>query len=104
MYKRTSKKSLNAAAATGNGTTVDFGGSKSPHRVRWFIHAAGVTSGATVKTDVSYDGTNWVEAASTTVSATGNTTGTIDGPVRFCRHRISARTDGTYTSYFEAGV
>lgn len=97
---------ISAQAATGAGTTVDFG-PRPVKDVRYFIKATGVTSGATIKIECSADNVTWyVYGSSITVSATGNTTAvhTASGVTvaRYWRANVTARTDGTYTVDLEA--
>jgi hypothetical protein len=111
MFTRPRRKtavSLSAKAATGAGTTIDLGSACS-RDLRYFIAATGVTTGATIKVEVSHDGSTWyVFGSSIAISASGNTHGLVStqgaGIPRYVRLNITARTDGTYTGYLEADI
>jgi hypothetical protein len=90
--------------ATFNGTAFDLGVNRTASKVRWSIKAASVTTGATIKIQTSPDNTNWYDASTQTVNATGNTTAVIDAVSRYIRVAITARTDGTYSAYLDALV
>lgn len=105
--RRKNAVTLSAVATTGAGSTVDFGA--APIRdIRYYIKATAVTTGATIKWEVSYDGLTWfVWGSSVTVNATGNTAAPIQstsgvGLPQYWRANITARTDGTYTVYLGA--
>jgi hypothetical protein len=87
---------LSAVTATGAGSTIDLG-LRTLDVIRWWILASAVTTGGTVKIQVSNDGTNWADAATQAVAANGLLTGTVSGPFRYIRGNLTARTDGTYT-------
>ena len=94
--------SLSAVTTTASGTTIDFG-KKPIQSVRYYINAASISTGGTVVIEASPDeGTTWYVAATVAISATGKTSGQINGPGRHWRARVSARTDGTYSAYLEA--
>jgi hypothetical protein len=96
-YKNSSNNTLlSAVTATGAGAVKDLG-LRTLDGIRWWILASAVTTGGTVKIQVSNDGTNWADAATQAVSANGLLTGTVSGPFRYLRANLSARTDGTYT-------
>lgn len=90
---------LSAVTATGAGSTKTARlGNKPVDKLRYYIVAATITTGGTVKIQGSEDGTVWFDLATVAITATGNTAGTIDGPIpRYYRANLTARTDGTYT-------
>ena len=104
--RKTPTISLNAKAATGAGSTVDFG-DRIVRDVRYYLTQASVTTGATIKIEASYDGTTFFVFSSITANANGNTMAFVDsiagrGMPRYWRANITARTDGTYTLYLGA--
>lgn len=106
--KRKSAVSLSAKAATGAGTAIDLGSACS-RDLRYYVAATSVTSGATIRVEVSNDNTTWyVFGSAITITANGNTSGLVSaqgaGVARYVRLNITARTDGTYTGYLEADI
>ena len=108
--RRKTAISLSAVVATGAGSTVDFG--PTPVRnVVYFYKAATVTTGGTLKIQVSHDGTLWYDWQTIAISATGdvaalvtNATAAENALPRYWRANLSARTDGTYTVYLGGTV
>jgi hypothetical protein len=92
---------LSAVVVDGAGTALQLDNGRSYERLRWYVIASAVTTGATVTIEVSPDGTNWAVAATSAVSATGVTSGTIDSPFAYVRAKVASRTDGTYTVKYE---
>ena len=104
---------LSAVVVDGAGTALQLDNGRSYERLRWYVIASAVTTGATVTIEVSPDGTNWAVAATSAVSATGDdghhrvvsatgvTSGTIDSPFAYVRAKVASRTDGTYTVKYE---
>jgi hypothetical protein len=95
MLVRNAKVLLNAVVATGAGTEVfdcprlrDF---------TFFIQAASVTTGATLKIQSISPSGQWHDVATIAVTANGNTVSTVTGAHEQLRANITARTDGTYT-------
>lgn len=100
--RRVRGTTLTAVVATGAGTAVDFGAEAPVRDVRYFIKATAVTTGATIKWEVSYDNVTWfVFGSSVAVGATGNTSAGITtagvGAPRYWRANVTSYTDGTYT-------
>lgn len=89
---------------TGAGTAWDLGTNKAAYRFRYWVKGASVTTGGTVKLQLSYDGTNFFDAATATVNANGVFSGTVDGPARYARLNVTARTDGTFDGRIDALV
>jgi hypothetical protein len=89
---------LSGVTATGASATKTVLGDLAVLSLRYFIKATGITTGGTVLIEGSHDGTNWYPLATAAISATGNTTGVVTGPVgKYWRVNLSARTDGTYS-------
>lgn len=85
-------------------SAVDYG-DKPPRTVRGYVKAASVTTGGTVQLQVSADNTNWASAGSATANANGGWAIVADGPGRYWRLQLTARTDGTFSDgYIEAAT
>lgn len=78
------------ATATGNGTVARPVGAKGT------LMVSGITT-ATIKVEVSHDGTTYVQLG---VDITADGATTIDTPVMYLRARISAYTSGTIYARF----
>lgn len=87
---------LNAVTALTTGRTITVPGDTVVKTLRWWIYTPGAAVG-TVLIEGSYDGTNWGTLASQAVAAAGLLTGTISGPFKYYRARVSAYTSGTYS-------
>jgi hypothetical protein len=89
---------LSAVTATGASATKTVVGDAAVLALRWFVKATAVTTGGTVLIEGSHNGTDWFPLATAAVTATGNTTGVVTGPIgKYWRVNLSARTDGTYS-------
>lgn len=67
------------------------------------VTAIGVTTGATIKLQGSYDGNNWIDLATRTVSANGTTEDSVANKYfPKLRVNIASRTDGSYTVFVGA--
>ena len=99
--------SLAAVTSTGAGSSIDFG--PAPVRnVVYYLKQASVTTGGTIKIQVSHDGTLWYDWQSITANADGDTAALVTNATaaenalpRYWRGNLSARTDGTFTLYIE---
>ena len=110
---KTKLLSLNAAVATGAGAVLDCG-TKTVKSVRYYLKAASITTGGTVRIQVSNDNSTWydvqlgpvttagAQVPSLAIAATGNVSGQVSGPGRYWRANVTARTDGTYSCDLEA--
>lgn len=95
--KRATYSLLAAVAATGAGTS-QYLGPKAIENARYILKSATITSGGTIKVQGSEDDTTWYDLVTIAVSATGNTSAQIAGPIpKYVRGNCTARTDGTYT-------
>lgn len=97
MARRIKSATTSLTAAGTLVGTLDLG-NKAPVKIRAYLTAASVSTGGTVVLQGSIDGTVWVTLASMTVNANGNWTTTADGPSRYVRLQLTARTDGTYSA------
>lgn len=104
MYFTVQTGKLLTAATTGPGTAVTLDDDRAYHAVRYHLKSASVTSGAKVNVEVSKNGNDWAIAAQETVTASGNKTGVVNGPVTKIRGNVPAAdyTDGNYTLEYEA--
>lgn len=93
-------RNLNAVTATGEGASLDTLGGVY---VTMVVIASAVTAGGTVKLQGSADGTNWYDIATRAVSANGTTADSVAQAHRYVRTNVTARTDGTYTTYVTIG-
>lgn len=66
-------------------------------RFSFFINAASVTTGGTVKIQTESPNGDWVDISETAVSADGDTLVEKSGAYAKLRANVTARTDGTYT-------
>jgi hypothetical protein len=85
---------LNAVTSTGAGSGVD---ALEYNCFAFFINAASVTTGGTVKIQGLTPANDWVDINETTVSADGDTLVQKDGAYLQVRANLTARTDGTFT-------
>jgi len=85
---------LDAVTSTGAGSGVD---ALEYNCFAFFINAASVTTGGTVKIQGLTPANDWVDINETTVSADGDTLVQKDGAYLQVRANLTARTDGTFT-------
>lgn len=85
---------MNGATSTGAGTGID---ALEYNTFSFFINAASVTTGGTVKIQGLTPANDWVDINETTVSADGDTLVETTGVYLQVRGNLTARTDGTYT-------
>ena len=96
-HKRNVQTLLDAVTATGAGSTVNLG-PKPIENARYLLKSASITTGGTIKVQGSEDDSTWYDLVTVAVSATGNTSAQIAGPIpKYIRGNCTARTDGTYT-------
>jgi hypothetical protein len=96
MARPITEKVLDGVTATGESAAFDTMGHT---HIGMSVTASSVSTGGTAKLQGSDDGTNWHELASQTISGNGTTNSQVIGAHRFVRSNLTARTDGTYTSY-----
>lgn len=94
MAHKTSQTLLAGVTTTGASSGVE---SLDWDRFSFFINAASVTTGGTVKIQTLSPAGDWVDLSTTTVSADGDTLVEKAGAYLQVRANVTARTDGTYT-------
>lgn len=85
---------LNAVTTTGASSEADF---TEMTQATFFITAASVTSGGTMKIQAKAPTGAWFDVDSRTIVTNGDTVVSIAGAFAAVRANLSARTDGTYT-------
>lgn len=91
---------LDAVTATGASTSQQPSFFK--YHTLQFV-ATGVSTGATIVTQVSYNGTDWVTIDTQSIEATGNTILEIVGKYEYIRVNLTSYSDGAYTVSYNAG-
>lgn len=92
---------LNAVAAITTGTAVS-----KPDAKNWTFHtiSSSVTTGGSVKLQVSQDNTNFTDLVTHTITTNGTTSYAVSNQHwPFVRAALATRTDGTYTVYSTGG-
>jgi hypothetical protein len=85
---------LDGVTTTGASSAVE---ALNYDRFSFFINAASVTTGGTVKIQTKSPNDDWVDLSETAVSADGDTLVEKSGAYAQVRANVTARTDGTYT-------
>jgi hypothetical protein len=83
-------------AVTGTGASASKSG-LDYRKLVFHTVATGVTTGGTMKIQTSLDNTNWDDAATHSIGATGLYEANLEGKFKYVRANLTARTDGTYT-------
>jgi hypothetical protein len=103
-YQQIDRTLLNGVTVATTGESTQFLTGRYTERVRYFIRSVGSTV-ATVAFQQSFDGVNWASAVAVVSNpGTAETTGTIDGPVKFVRAVTTGATHGTISVFVIGAV